>query len=96
MSQAQDVSFVKFIYILFAMVTPLPAEPPQNKQTEYNKYIKLDMAERLCTKCSTGAIEDEQHFLMQCSKFNEFRNTFFKIINDSNKILWNVLLDSDR
>ena len=48
-------------------------------------YIKLDRSERLCTKCSTGAIEDEQHFLMECSKFNTFRNSFFQIINDSNR-----------
>ena len=44
---------------------------------ETGRYIKLDRSERLCTKCSTGAIEDEQHFLMECSKFNAFRNSFF-------------------
>ena len=43
---------------------------------ETMRYIKLDRSERLCTKCSTGAIEDEQHFLMECSKFNAFRNRF--------------------
>ena len=52
---------------------------------ETGRYIKLDRSERLCTKCSTGAIEDEQHFLMECSKFNAFRNSFFQIINDSNR-----------
>ena len=44
---------------------------------ETGRYIKLDRSERLSTKCSTGAIEDEQHFLMECSKFNAFRNSFF-------------------
>ena len=32
---------------------------------------------------STSAVEDEQHFLIECSKFNEYRNIFFKTVNSS-------------
>ena len=30
------------------------------------ELIKLDRSERLCDKCSAGAVEDEQHFLIEC------------------------------
>ena len=58
-----------------------------HRLTRGSKYLKKHDRHicRLCTKCSTGAIEDEQHFLMECSKFNAFRNSFFQIINDSNR-----------
>ena len=47
-------------------------------------YIKLDRLERLCDKCSAGAV-DEQHFLIECSKYNEYRNNLFQIVNCNNK-----------
>ena len=60
---------------------------------ETGRYIKLDRSERLCTKCSTGAIEDEQHFLMECSKFNAFRNSFFfKSLMTPTEILWSWIV----
>ena len=31
---------------------------------ETGRYIKLERSERLCNKCSAGAVEDEQHFLI--------------------------------
>ena len=47
--------------------------------------IKLDRSERLCDKCSAGSVEDEQHFLIECSKFNEYRNNLFQTVNCNNK-----------
>ena len=52
------------------------------------RYIKLDRSERLCDKCSAGAVEDEQHFLIECSKFNEYRNNL-QTVNCTNKISQN-------
>ena len=52
---------------------------------ETGRYIKLDRSERLCDKCSAGAVEDEQHFLIKCSKFNEYRNNLFQTVNCNNK-----------
>ena len=44
-------------------------------------YSELDRSERLCDKCNTGAVEDEQHFLIKCSKLNEYINSlFFKLL----------------
>ena len=35
--------------------------------------------------CDKGAVEDEQHFLIECSKFNEYRNNLFQTVNCNNK-----------
>ena len=39
---------------------------------------------------STDALEDEQHFLIKCSKFNEYRNSLFQTVNSFNQFLFNV------
>ena len=52
---------------------------------ETGRYIKLDRSEKLCDKCSEGAVEDEQHFLIDCSKFNEYRNNLFQTVNSNHK-----------
>ena len=52
---------------------------------ETGGYIKLDRSERLCDKCTAGTVEDEQHFLIECSKFNEYRNNLFQTVNCNNK-----------
>ena len=41
-------------------------------------------------QCSTDALEDEQHFLIECSKFNEYRNSLFQTVNSFNEIFINV------
>ena len=52
---------------------------------ETGRYIKLDRSEKLCDKCSEGAVEDEQHCLIDCSKFNEYRNNLFQTVNSNHK-----------
>ena len=52
---------------------------------ETGRYIKLDRSKRLCEKCSVGAVEDERHFLIECSKCNEYRNNLFQTVNCNNK-----------
>ena len=59
-------------------------------------YSELDRSGRLCDKCYTGAVEDEQHFLIKCSKLNEYINSLFQIVssNKSRKFS-NILLVVD-
>ena len=35
---------------------------------------KLEVNERLCKMCSETKVEDEIHFLLKCTKYNEERN----------------------
>ena len=35
---------------------------------------------RLCSHCTDGVVEDELHFLTQCSKYKHIRDTYFTLI----------------
>jgi hypothetical protein len=45
-------------------------------QIEVGRYTapKTPIIERICRNCSSNSIEDEQHFLLFCQKYNELRN----------------------
>ena len=45
------------------------------------KKNKLQRDERTCKKCDTGNVEDEFHFLFECSNYNIERRDFFTTIN---------------
>ncbi len=36
---------------------------------------------RVCGHCSTGEVETEMHFLLQCKTFNDIRNIYFNKFN---------------
>lgn len=40
------------------------------------KPLKVPCAERTCKKCSLGAIEDEDHFLLVCPAYDPIRSPF--------------------
>ena len=42
---------------------------------EYGRIDGLPRPERMCLMCCNGAVEDEQHFLTECSAFGELRHT---------------------
>jgi hypothetical protein len=52
----------------------------------------------MCTKCSSNVIEDELHFLFECSKYDEDRESMlfeittvcsnFRNLNSQNKLIW--------
>ena len=48
--------------------------------TELGRYRKpkIPLEQRLCKVCESRAVEDEKHFLVQCSGYNALRN-FTKI-----------------
>uniref|UniRef100_A0A3B1JC70 ribonuclease H n=1 Tax=Astyanax mexicanus TaxID=7994 RepID=A0A3B1JC70_ASTMX len=50
-------------------------------ETGRYKQSWLPREERLCAHCSTGEVETEMHFLLQCEKFKETRNFFINKFN---------------
>ena len=64
-------------------------------QIELGRYQGVP---RMCTKCSSNVIEDELHFLFECSKYDEdgelmmFEITTvcsnFRNLNSQNKLMW--------
>ena len=51
---------------------------------ETGRFVGESPDERLCKLCNGPAIEDEKHFLLNCSFFNDIRNHF--------SIPWSCLL----
>ena len=41
---------------------------------------KTPLELRLCTKCTSGVVETELHFLLECDNYNHLRGDFFKVI----------------
>ena len=39
---------------------------------------RIDRINRLCLHCNKSSIEDEMHFLIKCSKYNNERCDFFQ------------------
>ena len=69
---------------------------------EGGRYLNIPKHERICTACNSGEVEDEEHFLLNCSlykplwqvlctklvKFNhQCRNLKIILDNDNNYIL---------
>ena len=44
---------------------------------ETGRYENLDESERLCILCDSNQIESEQHSLLECSMFENYRNELF-------------------
>ena len=44
-----------------------------NGVLELGRYQGVPRHNRICTKCSSNVIEDELHFLFECSKYDEDR-----------------------
>ena len=67
-------------------------------QIELGRYHGVPRHNRICTKCSSNVIEDELHFLFECSKYDEDRESMlFEIttvcsnlrnLNSQNKLIW--------
>ena len=48
---------------------------------------KIPPEERTCLICNNGEVEDETHFLLTCSKFEQHRQILFNKITDINSFL---------
>ncbi len=47
-------------------------------QIEKGRFSKIPREERICKNCSLNKIEDEEHFLCQCPKFDDMRHELFE------------------
>ena len=47
-----------------------------------NRYVPPE--NRLCQSCNGHKMEDEQHFLIECQKYEHFREVLFKAVSDKN------------
>lgn len=48
---------------------------------ELDRYINIPRTEKNCKKCALNQIKNEEHFLMQCSKFTIKREQLFDLIS---------------
>ena len=48
---------------------------------ETGRYRSTPENERLCLICNTGTIEDESHFLFECTAYNCIRQQWFNDMN---------------
>ena len=51
-------------------------------EIESGRYKKKSASERLCKCCNLNAVEDEVHFLCNCSAYQNARQRFFELIID--------------
>ena len=47
-----------------------------NLDSERGRHLGLHTSDRICTKCSTGDVENESHFLFKCEKYSNYRRSF--------------------
>ena len=50
-------------------------------QIEAGRYNQTPPNNRLCTLCNSNRIENEVHFILECSLYNDMRNSFISAIN---------------
>ena len=50
-----------------------------NIEKERQKAMRRE--ERLCQTCKTKAVESEEHLLLECNSYSNYRNKLFNIIN---------------
>ncbi len=48
---------------------------------ETGRFTGLDVVDRLCQVCAGNHVENEIHFLFECSEYNEYRNELETAIN---------------
>lgn len=74
-------------------------------EIETGRYAKrkVPLGQRICKMCSLGVIEDEKHFLMDCSFYDDLRfffdkceylNPAFNVLNNLDKFCY--ILENER
>ena len=48
-------------------------------EIEVGRFHNIELNLRLCKLCNLDVVEDEIHFLCDCPKYSEYRNTLFQI-----------------
>ena len=64
-------------------------------RVETGRYSGEPVEQRICRLCTSNLVEDEKHFLLDCSLYNNLRNSIFseivtleefKNLSDNNKL----------
>jgi hypothetical protein len=42
------------------------------------KFYNIDRNQRFCNNCSKHTVEDEYHFMLECSKYNDLRKEYIQ------------------
>jgi len=42
------------------------------------RFYNIDRNQRFCNNCSKHTVEDEYHFMLECSKYNDLRKEYIK------------------
>ena len=57
---------------------------------ERGKQFNINKNERHCSICKTGQVEDENHFILECKRFEQIRFKFYdKVSKTLNLIFFN-------
>ena len=48
---------------------------------ETGRYDKTDKLNRICVHCNLKEIENEQHFLLSCTKYDSYRIPFLEMVH---------------
>ena len=50
-------------------------------EIEVGRYQKIPLEERICKQCQES-LEDELHFVVDCTFYNDLRYTMFALLNE--------------
>ncbi len=59
-------------------------------ELEIGRWKKLTIENRICSHCNEKKVEDEIHFLVYCSKYNQLRDRLYQKIFDVSSSKWNL------
>ena len=45
-------------------------------EIERGRHFKIDQNKRICTNCALGVVEDEKHFLLECTTYQSVREKY--------------------
>ena len=51
-------------------------------KVETGRFTQIPQEFRLCILCDSNSVEDERHFLFECSFYEDIRNTFFHTVEN--------------
>jgi hypothetical protein len=54
----------------------------KKKKEGKGKAQKEEVKDRVCMICMSGEVEDEQHFVLSCTAYQNFRNKLFEQIEE--------------
>jgi len=58
-------------------------------EIERGRWKRLPRSQRLCQQCDWNAIENEEHFILKCPKYDNFREELFQKIIELTNGKWN-------